>query len=246
MNSAQKKIIFLHISKTAGTTLRQVVIKNYAREEVAPCYGNESEKQECFSLAIKNKFPIIFGHLDFSFLNDQIMEEYELVSMMRNPVDQVISHYVHSLRSDDPKHTPYDDISMPEFLETYRGRNWQCQYLSGFKERPEALNSPAEMLEKALQNLNRLDFCGISENFSESLHFLKWRYNWKNLRFQPENRSMDQQLSRELKHRYEMEIRKHNEQDVILYQHALTLFDDKLRELRYHKRKKWFFGRFGS
>lgn len=91
-------IYFLHIPKTAGTTVTSLIDSQFPQHNIFPV-----QKWPDFislpKLEPRAKHHKLFrGHFGFGF-HRYIGEIPKFVTMLRNPVDQVVSHYFHQMVS---------------------------------------------------------------------------------------------------------------------------------------------------
>lgn len=90
-------LIFLHIPKTAGTSLRDVFIKWYDCENIIQCYNKDTMRVQQYK-ALKAGKPntILYGH--FSNASRCIPEIQQIVTILRNPFSRAVSEYFHRKR----------------------------------------------------------------------------------------------------------------------------------------------------
>jgi hypothetical protein len=89
-----KKVIFLHIPKTAGQSVHQFLIDSFGVENVCPARTNE--QIDDYPIEALNKYQIISGHIDWSVIEKLDGEKY-IFSILRDPKDRILSFY-HYLR----------------------------------------------------------------------------------------------------------------------------------------------------
>lgn len=247
MNSNQKKIIFVHIPKTGGITFKNMLISNYKESEVIKWQKPECNRtvEELHGFISQGK-ALIMGHIDFAILNQQAFDDYKLICFLRNPIDRTISHYVHFQTSKLEEHQPYKGMPFEEFLETFAARNWQCQFLSHHKGIASSVENVDLMLKEALQNLEeKIFFCGITEEYDESVIYLRDKIGIKNTKYKYKNRSRNQDLTDQLKLKYQKEIAAVNEADFELYNRGKEIFANYRKQVKFyhfHKlRHNWNF-----
>lgn len=236
MINNQKKIIFVHIPKTAGITFKNMLISNYKESEVAKwqkpdCNRTVAELHEF----IAEQRPLIMGHIDFGKLNAQAFQDYNLLCFLRNPIDRTISHYIHFQTSKLEEHAIYKGMPFEEFLGIYAGRNWQCQFLSNHKGLASSIENEEAMLTEALENLkHRIFFCGITEQFDESVIYLREMLGLKKTSYKYKNPSRNQELTKELKLNFSKEITDANRADLELYARGNELFKSYKKDLKHY------------
>jgi len=182
MTKAQ--IIFLHIPKTAGSTLRNIVYGQYGETRVAPIYPNNKyyfkvTEFDQLTTARKDQADAVIGHIEYGFHN-RLSENrpYRYATMLRDPISCCSSLYNHL------KNHQYagSDISLKELLKTGNGvqfNNVQSRVISA-KMGLKMEEAPTGLLETAINHIERdFAFVGITERFNESLllasHDLGWQ-----------------------------------------------------------------------
>lgn len=245
MNSDQKKIIFVHIPKTGGITFKNMLISNYKESEVVKWQKPECNRtiEELHGFISQGK-PLIMGHIDFSLLNQQAFDDYKLICFLRNPIDRTISHYVHFQTSKLEEHQPYKDMPFEEFLQTYAARNWQCQFLSKHKGLASSVDNVDAMLKEALKNLEEnIFFCGITEEYDESVIYLRDKIGLTKTKYKYKNRTRKPDLTDELKLNFKKEIAAVNAADIELYEKGKEIFASYKKEVKFYQiqklRHKW-------
>jgi hypothetical protein len=154
-------LVFVHIPKTAGTSLRSTLSLEFNEGEVLCDYGpNELETSTKVMDAIyKNKDvysvinegeKLIFGHfLAKKYIHLSCYEN--IITFVRNPVERVVSEFKHFQRHRNFKG------SVIEFAKLPRNRNMMHLYLRGVP-------------------WSALGFIGVSERFDDSLELLNKKY----------------------------------------------------------------------
>jgi hypothetical protein len=239
--SQKEVILFIHIDKTAGQTLTGIIDEQYRVSEACklkPPLTIESILHEvpsgkAFKIgcyydhleAYLNRVPggdetihCIYGHIYFG-AHRCLSKPFTYMTMLRDPVDRVISHYYYLLA----KHHFKTNVSFEDFIRLDVNRNVQTQYISG---------DPCPDLQKAKEHLDAyFSVVGITERFDESLFLMKRQFGWQKAEYTNRNvtlyRPAKEQLSPEL---IEF-VKGHNELDMELYEHAVDLFNKKLDAL---------------
>src|SRR5262245_54192798 len=84
------KLYFLHVYKTAGTTLSHLLERRFRPEEVCPAH--QLDELAKMPTAAARRYRLYWGHLGFK-LADLVPGEMIYVTMLRNPVEHVVSMY---------------------------------------------------------------------------------------------------------------------------------------------------------
>ncbi len=206
-------IIYLHIPKTAGTSFRISAADYFGQENVLYDYGAESsttseellnsveseasiEKIRTAGLRAK----MLGGHFSFPKYRN-LFPDSPVVSFFRDPVDRVVSEFVHF-----SNHYSYTD-TLEDFYRSPRFQNRQHKSLGGAK--------PTD-----------LDFFGLTEKYEHSLELFNTKYNTalKVVALNKGNYGTKSQRIEPTEQQREV-IRHLNQADVGLYQLAVEQFD---------------------
>jgi len=85
-----KKIIFLHIPKTAGQSIHQSLIESYGDKNICPARVNE--QLVAMSIRELKSYSVFSGHLDWTKL-DCVGGEIYRFTVLREPTQRVLSFY---------------------------------------------------------------------------------------------------------------------------------------------------------
>ena len=225
----KKPALFIHIPKTAGTTLQHIISRNYAEDEIHAFYDAENQEAAIIKALQQRKSGILYGHFDLreSFQTNP----YFAFSFLRNPVDRVISNYLHIKYSNDALHKTWmaEVNDFTDFLKLPQGANWQSRFLAGFKH--QAPQNDTQLEAQALANAKKLDFIGITELFDVSICILATKLNWKKLGYGRQNVSEHKREFDDLKSTYEAEITAVNTIDLLLYEFGLKRLEEERKKL---------------
>lgn len=236
------KILFLHIPKTGGTTLRHLINYIYPYYEICDCYFKDPlQTKELIQTASENPLKkIIYGHFDMG-VRQYLTSPFTFFTILRDPVERILSFY-HFLKI---------DISLEEFLlskDFYYVPplffNSQTADLCAdepfvdkgrlvlkYPHEPIPPQSPPN-LEKAKENIEK--YCsvvGITEMYDETLFMLKKSFSWGDFTYKKENVSKNRLSKTDLPNHVIELIMEKNQLDIELYQWAKKRFIKQIQEL---------------
>ncbi len=224
--------IFLHVPKTAGTTFRAILERNYPEREICAVYPNNAKYHQPdqvseFSQKKKDGFACFFGHVSFGF-HKRIGRDIPYIAFLRNPVDRVISLYHHIMSHD--RRFAEKKISIVKFIQGYKNiqaDNQQVRILSGAN--PTFGRVTEEMLWNAIENIeNRFAFVGLTEYFDESLLLLNEKLELRKPWYVNDNVSRSRP-GKDFFSGLEMDvIRKFNYLDLVLYAYVKRRLLEKI------------------
>jgi hypothetical protein len=230
----QRVLIFLHNMRTAGETLRTLIARQYDQQEVCTVLGkpesasNIPEIQE----ADLEKIKVVQGHIPFG-VHEAVRRPARYVSLLREPIDRVISLYYHIL--ENPKlgyHRMAREhlsslsafVASGTFSELDNG---QTRRLSGVY--PKFGRCSDDMLERAKHNLmSHFVVVGTTERFDESLLLMKGALGWRHIFYHKINVAKTRP-SRESISADALElIERHNTLDTELFHYAEQLLQQAI------------------
>jgi hypothetical protein len=194
-------VLFVHIPKTAGTSLNRILRLKYGLWpptnlfDLQTTFGYNQygdgpterlEKIASLHPAEAARIRLIHGHFGFG-IHEYVTRPYVYLTFLRDPVERVISSY-HQLR----RGQQFDDdaLSLADFLdqgeryfESFYIDNGHVRALAGAQglhnNRPFGTVRD-DLLDQAKHNLKTQPFfVGISERFDESLLLLKRAMGWR-------------------------------------------------------------------
>lgn len=169
--------LFLHIQKTAGTSVIHVFSRYYENSMISyvDFHGHKSED------FLNTRF--VSGHFGYSFAENLMKSRYSF-TFLRNPIDRVLSFYSYCQRSNPEKYAVYklaQQVSFDEFLDMgmthpqimpfiWNHQTWQIASGWGNIEKRALLSYPPdEMLNDAIANLDQFDYVGFTESFDADM-----------------------------------------------------------------------------
>ena len=235
-------IVFLHLPKTGGWTLRATLRYKYP-SRTHHLY-NTPQPQE----AIRKLAPtelrdarVVTGHVPYG-IHRHIPQQCEYITLLREPVARVVSMY-HYIRT-HPKHGFFhrdelarSGIGLEQFIRTATDPgldNLQTRMISGRKAGEvlaRASNGRTwvapkldqEDLEAAKRNLERFLVVGLTERFDESFILIRRALGWRLPMYETHNVAKGPRPEPPPAAAIEL-IRERNQLDLELYDHARDLF----------------------
>jgi len=240
-------VAFLHIPKTAGTTLNAILAQQYSPDEtreimmrgmswLVPRPTLVPKPLISFSKILRLKSALrygrsvrmIHGHFDLS-IKELLPNDVRLFTFLRDPVERAISHYYHYRRQSGD---PVQPLAMRSTLEEWVGDcglvemdNGQTRRLAGEMNLPCGRVTQA-LLERAKSNLARnFAVVGLTEQFEESLILLQHAFGWPLHRFALRNVGGDRPRRDEVSEETLKVLQDCNRHDLDLYRFAVALFE---------------------
>ena len=209
--------LVIHIPKTAGTSFRWALEKQFGKSQVIWDYGPASkdtsaivrkhmyeEVSDMRPEALINEMTnrgskVLIGHVPLQKYTKYFKPE-NIITFVRDPLDRTCSEYLHRV------HNRTFEGSLNEFFQRPGFQNQQTRLLKG---------------------ISRLSFIGITEKYSDCLARINAVNNWKlsvrkkNVGRRGGGRKLAESLStKELDLFYKM-----NQKDMELYQESRQFFD---------------------
>jgi hypothetical protein len=179
--------IFVHVPKTAGSTLRTVISENYKPDQILSLHGDPKEVLVSCAARIgkADSYHFIQGHIPYGvhrFLN---VGGERYFTFLRDPVTRFLSEIAHVVRHSDVSfHSVLADPSLSKnevisrALDICYFRNTMVHFISGtFSTEAISLNQ----LGSAIDNLWKFEFVGVAEEFELSLLVMGKKLGWRHL-----------------------------------------------------------------
>lgn len=227
---SDETVIFLHLPKTAGTTLNRLIEWEYRLPEMYSVDPVLFEWSAAHMRALPEnrlrKTRMFKGHMLFG-LHEVLPQPSTYITVLRDPVERVLSAYYY-MRS--YKLHPlywkfrYEKWTLDQFVQRSTRDNVQCKIIAGANYHAPCTQ---EILDQALDHLDRhFSVVGLSERFEESLALMKLRFGWQLKSYSSFNVTRTRPKKRDLAPETLALIAEKNSYDVALYQRATALFDE--------------------
>lgn len=236
MSNKNELILNIHILKTAGTTLRDLLDKEYGYDKSVLImlnkwkHNNRSLLRHIRHHAKSCK--VISGHFGYNLWSPitkysvlkhlKIHRPISYITMLRNPVDRKISEYFFLKKLFRNKNTGITKLTLEEYVNSNIRKNLQTN----------AISSGADNLNIAKRNLTKFKVVGITERFKESVLLLKKEFNWTSpAEYTYINANKNRPSLQDIPPKIIKDIKRNNQLDMQLYRFALELFEKRLRDL---------------
>lgn len=241
--SPSELVVFLHIPKTAGSNIRDILRQKHGRgffDIIVPmalwCVGDKEI----------NRYDALAGHMGTGILN-RITRPCFSFTFLRDPVERVLSHYYYWRDVPDGIGQTGNQIAKSMDFETFiqsdhpvarsavdNVQTWTM--LGGVDDATFEIYQdipPQKRLKLAKKNMEKLSFIGLQENFSECMTLLCNRLNWPLEAAQSEsNVNHTRQRAKDLSPHTQELLRERVSLDIALYEHARMLSRQHLARLR--------------
>jgi len=236
-------LIFLHLPKTAGSTLNVILARKYTLAEKfwMNCFRMEDSIQQFKNLPDKqrDRIKLIWGHIPYG-VHDMTPKPSVYMTMLRHPVERIISLYYFIL-TQYPEHYLHKEMiakkmTLEEFVNSAISTeldNFQTRLLSGVGRDIPFGECTQKLADKAIANLqNHFIFVGIQEKFNESVILLQRTIGIKHLPlYKSVNITKDRLPYSAIPSHLIEEIEKRNQFDFQVYAYAQERFHKDLSQM---------------
>jgi len=228
-------VIFLHAPKTGGTTLVRILERQYGSDSVLNLYDSSyGDELAAYPSEEIDRIRAIVGHFYFG-VHAFIPRPAVYVTLLRDPVDRVISHYHFVRRSPGHYlHTTANEFSLGEFVVACGAdepNNDQTRLLAGRYQAEGTPPNADDMLAAARRNLREhVAVVGMTEEFDRSLLLMRRTFGWGRPFYVRENVSKKPSRREVISPETRRVIENYNALDVDLYEEARTLSVERVPE----------------
>src|ERR1041384_3479261 len=228
----REALIFLHIPKTAGTTLNRIIESQYSPFAIYTIdpyrIRATAERLKHLPEARRRRLRVVRGHF-FYVIHECLPQGATYITMLREPVARVLSAYYFVLRRPlNPLHRKLkrERLGVEDCLRLFpHRRNLQCRFIAGVED---TSIGDERLLEMAKENLTKaFSVVGISERFDESLILISKAFGWEVPFYQNQKVAKSRPM---VEPKLVDLIREHNRLDDELYKFGKKLFEQTLRK----------------
>jgi len=253
---AGRPLFFLHVPKTAGTSLRELLSTRFARTDILAFNRNDSPQVRSEKLANLDQYKFIHGHEPYALI-DSFRSRPFVATILRNPLERALSvfHYmrlqaagisrafekgqVSSARAYD--YAASARLQLGEFLHheplaaSRHLGNIQTWLLATtalnarFEYRDDYNVSVSQSdLSRAKEHLASCDVVGLTERIRESVDLLSWSWQVRPFgEISTANRSNGREALSSLDRSTVETLMEFTSRDQELYNFACELFEER-------------------
>lgn len=226
MNIRKDLFIHLHIPKTGGTTLRDIIQRQYRSEKILmiPKLEESENILKEVSTSQINQLKLIQGHLKYG-IHNHFHRRAKYFAIIRDPINRVLSTYYYVLsQKNNPQNlsTSNNQMTIYDFVQSGVNPfliNGQTQLISGKTgEIDNPIIESEELFSLAKENIeNDFLFLGITEMFDETILILKNMLGWHMPYYSIANRTKKKPNYDAVNPTIISFIKEHNQLDIKLY-----------------------------
>lgn len=240
-------LFFMHIPKTAGTTLNDILKRKYQNKNILIDYGRRDISETVQKISTlpedrKSQVKLLIAHVGFGLHNCFTHQNFNYITLLRDPVERLVSEYYFIRRKKDhPLHR--EIIKSGVNLETFvdgeilgqkHSDNCQVRFLSGEYGIPYEKRITDELasaiLQTAKQNLKSFSVIGTLDKFDETLLLIKEFIGLKDVSYIAKNTSGNQNKGYDLSDRILKKIITRNELDIELYKYVSHILENQIND----------------
>lgn len=230
MNS-KPNILFLHLSKTAGSSLRVALGNNFKASERLEVYvppgtiKPQPHNPNSIMHYVKNTYsPEVlrntrfFSAHCFYGMHSIFDQDFKYITMLRDPIERIVSHYYFTTKTNLAVRSKFKTLE--DYVEGQTNQhNWMTKMVSG---------TWTGDLDLAKHNIKEnIAFCGITEMYNESIELMTKMFNL-NLKNEIRNANKDKKPLGKGDEKIKKRICELHSKDIELYNFAKDLLKSKL------------------
>ncbi|WP_026674169.1 sulfotransferase family 2 domain-containing protein [Alkalihalobacterium bogoriense] len=226
-------IIHLHMPKTGGTTLKNIIKKNVPSHLNFDIYEDHHERAEKLKAIANQPTACIQGHFPYG-VHEFFTTPCVYITMLREPAERIISEYYFICTNKKHRlHHQVKNMTLEQYQSQPNHMNIQTRFLSG------QLGSPLteKDLQQARKNItSHFSVVGLTEQFNESLFLMKQRFGWAQTQYTKLNKTKKKTPIHKIRKKTIDMIYANNSLDQQLYSFAKQRLQQQLHQFHHTKR----------
>ena len=226
MAAHEPLIVFPHVRKTAGTTTREILRRQYTeRRAVQQVENYFTRGRRChdalraIAASPPSELRVAHGHI-LVWPDIEWPQGTRFFTILRDPVERTISHYSWlGARSAAKRKMTLEAVLADGKIHD----NLQCRVLAGSEE--PIGKTTRRTLDAALAALDRLDVVGLTERFDESLVLAKQRLGLRTILYRSSRVNTGRPRGNDIPADLREAAERCNRYDMELYAFAQELFE---------------------
>lgn len=238
--TATERYFFVHLQKTAGTTLRQRISHLLGESAMYPSEAEDGVEGITFKTdELRRRLParahevrVIFGH--FPLCTRGLLDgQFRTLTMLREPVARTLSYLRHHRQlTPEDRHKPLEEIYDDPFRFHGLAHNHMTKMFSLTLDEMDddmltRVSFTPERLARAKDALAGIDVIGVQERFDDFIAELNRHFGWT-LGNRPRFANRTEPV--EVSDAFLARIAADNASDIELYRYALDLIAERRAE----------------
>jgi len=233
-------LIFLHIPKTAGSTLHTLLNGNFPARRVRNVFAATHDEPEVLALAAldpaaREQIRLLKGHMPFG-LHRYLPQRARYMTVLREPVARVISQYFYVRRNvQNPHHAQVisANMSLGEFVSSGISPGMNDGHVRWLTDQIRTVpfgRTTAAALDEARANISEhFALVGMTERFDETILLLRNLLGWKHEpTYERENVARTKHKDVAISTADIDTVREFNQLDIQLYNECVAEFDRRV------------------
>jgi hypothetical protein len=180
LNNGAGPFLFVHVPKTAGSSLYSILRTILKPPELLKLHPNGETLVRINALPKRHvrRLKVLYGHVDVQ-LAKQIVPLQQSVTLLRDPVDRMVSYYAFAKHMNSGLHSELARrTSITQWIDALRlpeTDNGMVRRFSGSLREADIGGCTRQMLERAKANLAQFALVGLTDRFDEFYALLTHR-----------------------------------------------------------------------